>query len=95
MTEDEFRNLLEDHLVPMLAVTNLGAAQPSARGHALVAYEHPRALLMKPTRDEDYRVRLERSQPFTSEETYKARVATIPLTSIPEPETLSLYAFDL
>lgn len=68
MTEDEFRNLLEDHLMPMLAVTDLGSAQTSSPRHALVAYQHPCALLVKPTRDESYRVRLERSQPFTSEE---------------------------
>ncbi len=68
MTEDEFRNLLEDHLMPMLAVTGLGSTQASSPRHALVAYEHPCALLVKPTRDESYRVRLKRSQSFTSEE---------------------------
>jgi hypothetical protein len=68
MTEDEFRELLRGHLVPMLAGTELGGSKSSSPRHALVAYEHPCALLMKPSRDTHYRVQLVRSQAFTSEE---------------------------
>jgi hypothetical protein len=68
MTEDEFRELLKDHLVPMLAGTELGGTRSSSPRHALVAYEHPCALLMKPSGDAGYRVQLVRSQAFTSEE---------------------------
>ena len=68
MTQDEFRELLKDHLVPMLAGTDLGGTKSSSPVHALVAYEHPCALLMKPSRDADYRVQLVRSQAFTPEE---------------------------
>lgn len=68
MTVDTFRDLLKDHLVPLLAGTDLGESKPSFPRQALVAYEHPCALLMKPSRDANYRVQLERSQAFTPEE---------------------------
>jgi len=68
MTEVDFRHLLKDHMVPMLAGTGLGGTKSSSLKHALVAYENPCALLMKPSLDEVYRVRLERSQAFTPEE---------------------------
>jgi len=68
MKEDEFRELLTDHLLPMLAGTELGRNRSSSVSHALVAYEHPCALLMKPSKHADYRVQLVRSQAFTPEE---------------------------
>lgn len=68
MTEGEFRELLSDHLVPMLAGTTLGTTKSSSPRHSIVGYENPCSILMKPSRDADYRVRLERSQAFTSEE---------------------------
>ncbi len=68
MDEGTFRTLLAEHLLPMLAGTDLGSTRPSSSKHALVAYENPVALLMKPSRDADYRVQLLRSQAFTPEE---------------------------
>jgi len=68
MDEGAFRDLLAEHLLPMLAGTRRGIAKPSSARHALVAYESPVALLMKPSVDQDYRVQLLRSQAFTSEE---------------------------
>lgn len=68
MTEDGFRELLTDHLIPMLAGTELGDTESSSKSQSLVAYKHPCAILMKPTRDATYRVELFRSQAFTPEE---------------------------
>lgn len=68
MDEVLFRNLLDDHLVPMFAGTKLGQTVASTHSHGLVAYQHPCALLMKPLRREGYRVQLLRSQPFSQEE---------------------------
>jgi hypothetical protein len=68
MTAETFRSLLTDHMLPMLAGTDLGKTKSASRRHALVAYEHPCALLMKPSSDAGYRVQLVRSQAFTSEE---------------------------
>lgn len=68
MQESEFRELLTDHLVPMLAGTKLGKAKPSSHSHKLVAYENPCALLMKASSKAEYRVRLLRSQAFTPQE---------------------------
>jgi hypothetical protein len=68
ITDETFRSLLKDQMVPMLAGTNLGKTKPSTPRQALVAYEHPCALLMKPSKDADYRVQLVRSQAFTPEE---------------------------
>ncbi len=68
MLEPAFRELLLEYLVPMLAGTELGRTRTSGPTHALVAYEHPCALLMKPRKDSAYRVQLVRSQPFTPEE---------------------------
>jgi hypothetical protein len=68
MEEPAFRELLLEHLVPMLAGTELGTTKQSGPNHALVAYEHPCALLMKPTKDLAYRIQLVRSQAFTPEE---------------------------
>jgi hypothetical protein len=66
--EDVFRALLAEHLLPMLAGTDLGGTTLSSPDHALVAYENPVSLLMKPARDAGYRVRLKRSQAFSPEE---------------------------
>jgi hypothetical protein len=68
MTEQTFRNILTDHMLPMLAGTDLGRTRSSSPSQALVAYEHPSALLMKPTRDAEFRIQLVRSQHFTAEE---------------------------
>jgi hypothetical protein len=68
MDEAAFRELLAEHLVPMLAGTKLGARRKSNPAHALVAYEDPCALLMKPLTAAPYRVELVRSQPFRPEE---------------------------
>jgi hypothetical protein len=68
VTESEFRELLNDHLVPMLAGTELGEPQASMRHHELVAYEHPCALLLKPNQNANCRLELLRSQAFTPEE---------------------------
>src|SRR5512147_1958932 len=68
MEEPSFRRLLTDHLVPMLAGTELGEARPSSPRQELVAYEHPCALVMKPSGDSDYRIQLLRTQAFTPEE---------------------------
>lgn len=68
MDKDIFRDLLTVHMLPMLAGTDLGATRRSSPTHALVAYEHPCALLMKPSADANYRIQLVRSQPFSPEE---------------------------
>ncbi|MBI4517723.1 MAG: hypothetical protein HY699_18105 [Deltaproteobacteria bacterium] len=68
MQEEAFRDLLTEHLVPMLAGTALGKTRPAKSTHALVAYEHPCALLMKPVKTARYRVELVRSQAFLPEE---------------------------
>lgn len=68
MDEPAFRLLLTEHLVPMIAGTDLGTATQSSTRHDLVAYESPVVLMMKPSRDADFRIRLVRSQAFTSEE---------------------------
>lgn len=68
MTEEEFRELLKDYLMPMLASAEMGKRKSSTPHHGLVAYEHPCALLIKPSRQADYRVQLIRSQAFTTEE---------------------------
>lgn len=68
MNETAFRLLLMEHLVPMIAGTDLGKTRPSSRQHSLVAYESPVALMMKPSVDATFRIQLLRSQAFTSEE---------------------------
>jgi len=68
MDRGEFRALLEEHFVPMLAGTALGRTRPSQSNHQLVAYGNPCTILMKPVRTAEYRVELVRSQPFTSDE---------------------------
>ena len=68
MEKPSFRRLLTDHLLPMLAGTKLGKAKASSPRQELVAYENPCALVMKPSRDSDYRLELLRAQAFTSEE---------------------------
>jgi hypothetical protein len=68
MDEVQFRELLTDHLLPLLAGTELGVRRPSSSQHALVAYEHPCALLMKPTVNANYRLQLVRSQAFNPDE---------------------------
>jgi hypothetical protein len=66
--DGHFRELLGAYLVPMLAGTEIGKTTSSSQSHALVAYEHPCALLLKPSKEARYRVQLRRSQAFTPEE---------------------------
>lgn len=68
MEEPSFRRLLTDHLLSMLAGTELGEAKPSSSRQQLVAYDNPRVLVMKPSRDSNYRIPLLRTQAFTPEE---------------------------
>jgi hypothetical protein len=68
MQEEAFRTLLEEHLVPMFAGTKLGKTKTAKPTHALVAYETPCALLMKPGKPAAYRVQLVRSQAFRPDE---------------------------
>lgn len=68
MEQNAFRELLLEHFVPMLAGTELGGSKPSGPNHALVAFEHPCALLMKPAKGSTYRVELVRSQAFRPDE---------------------------
>ena len=62
MTKEDFRDLLKDHMVPLLAGTHLGKTKSSSPSHRPVAYENPCALLMKPLKKENYRVQLLRSE---------------------------------
>jgi hypothetical protein len=68
MDDVAFRTLLIDYMVPMFAATELGKTKASSSKHGLVAYENPCALLMKPSKDSDFRVQLVRSQKFIPEE---------------------------
>jgi hypothetical protein len=68
MDEAAFRELLADHFLPMLAGTDLEPTEPARASHALVAYDGPCALLMKPVKAAPYRVTLTRSQAYRPEE---------------------------
>jgi hypothetical protein len=68
MDKDEFRGILEEYFLPMLSGATLGTSRASKQSHSLVAYENPCSLLVKPTRSDSYRIRLLRSQPFSSDE---------------------------
>jgi len=63
-----FREILQESLLPMLSGTELGSTKTSSEHHALVAYENPCSLFMKPSVKSTFRVRLRRSQAFTPEE---------------------------
>lgn len=68
MEEDKFREILEAYFLPMLSGSTLGESEHSTANHAIVAYENPCSVFMKPEKTADFRVRLQRSQPFTAEE---------------------------
>ena len=65
MDQDNFRQVVEDNLVPMLQATLAGAV-PSTNREALACYVDPNRLAVKPQRDAGYRLVLSRSQSFTS-----------------------------
>ena len=68
MDEPAFRELILEYLVPMLSGTQIGNEEQSLPGHALVAYDGPCALLIKPAAEAPYRLPFSRSQPFASDE---------------------------
>ncbi len=68
MNESQFRELLTDHMLPLLAGTKLGGRESSSERHNLVAYKNPCSLLMKPVADAEYRIELIRSQAFKPDE---------------------------
>jgi hypothetical protein len=94
MEQEAFRELLLEHLVPMLSGTRLGASKQSVQSHALVAYAHPCALLLKPSKEADYRIELLRSQPFASEEKRLVEIFAEEFSKI-APQARSGYFGDL
>src|SRR5436309_4233278 len=94
MEQEVFRQLLLEHLVPMLSGTKLGASKQSVQSHALVAYAHPCALLLKPSKEAGYRVELLRSQPFASEEKRLVKIFAEEFSKV-APQAGSVYFGDL
>ena len=70
----QFRGLLKEHLVPILSGSEIRNAPKSERSHALVAFETPVSLFLKPDQSTTYRLRLRRRQRFDKSE--KALIET-------------------
>ena len=68
MDQEQFHQVVDGNLVPMLQATLQAQAQTSTPQEALVAYVDPIHIGVKPTRDAGYRLILTRSQPFTPQE---------------------------
>jgi len=68
MEETRFRTILEAELAPLLQGTVAASSEPSTNQEHLTSYDNPCRLLAKPIRDAGYRVPIERSQAFTSQE---------------------------
>jgi hypothetical protein len=66
--QEEFRQVVDDTLVPMLQATLESGAVSSTNRQALASYVDPTRLLVKPRRDAGYRLGLNRSQAFTPRE---------------------------
>src|SRR5438552_14226035 len=66
MDKPEFRQLLEDHLVPMLSGSEVHNAPQSLKSHSIVAFENPVSLFVSPDKSTKYRLRLKRSQKWDS-----------------------------
>jgi hypothetical protein len=82
MKTKEFTKLLKQHLLPFLPGAKVGKSQPSAIRHALVAYQNPCSLLLKPSETSKYRIQLLRSQPFSREERTLVQVFIEEATSL-------------
>lgn len=88
MDETRFRSILETELAPLLQGTVSDMTVPSTNREHLASYDGPCRLLVKPVRDAGYRVPIERSQAFTTQEQQLtsqfaaelSRVAAIPLS---------------
>jgi hypothetical protein len=68
LNQDDFRQVVNDTLVPMLQGTLEPDERLSSNREALAAYLDPNHLAVKPKRDAGYRLVLSRSQAFTSSE---------------------------
>lgn len=68
MNQDEFRQVVNDYLVPMLQATLEPGSVPSTNREALASYVNLNRLEVKPRRDGGYRLILTRSPTFTSRE---------------------------
>lgn len=68
MDQDDFRQVVDDNLVPMLQATLEPGVVPSTNQEALASYADPSHLRVKPERAAGYRLVLTRSQPFTARE---------------------------
>lgn len=68
MNKPQFRELLEDHLVPMLSGSEVHNARQSLKSRSIVAFENPVSLFVKPEKTTKYRLRLTRSQKWDSSE---------------------------
>jgi hypothetical protein len=68
MNQDEFRQVVDDSLVPMLQATLEPGSVPSTSRERLASYTDPTHLRVKPKLDAGYRLVLARSQPFTASE---------------------------
>ncbi len=68
MNREEFEKLLNSHLLPIFTGASLGASEDAKPFHKLVAKRNVCTLLIKPSKDADYRVQFLRSQEFLEEE---------------------------
>jgi hypothetical protein len=68
MDKPQFRELLEEHLVPMLSGSKIQDAPDSDRSLSVVAFETPVSLFLKLNTSTSYRLRLRRSQRFDANE---------------------------
>ena len=66
--QDDFRQVVNDYLVPMLQATLEPDGVPSSNREALASYVNLNRLEVKPRRDAGYRLVLTRSPTFTSRE---------------------------
>lgn len=68
MNQDEFRQVVNEYLVPMLQATLEPGSVPSTNREALTSYVNLNQLEVKPRRDAGYRLVLTRTPTFTSRE---------------------------
>lgn len=68
MNQDEFRQVVEEYLAPMLQATVEPGAVESTNQEALASYVNLNSLEVKPVRNAGYRLVLTRSPTFTSRE---------------------------